>query len=181
MAKSSRAGEWEVGRSIRTWQRAYEAAAKRDGYRTLLRQLDHDEGEPPAKGEELAAGLVEVVTYVLALRGIDGQLTETETEAFLAAQKYGVQPSAGLAVRLGPMPEVRVFVNDLGDLDFEDLFNRFVFYNICVTTLQGEFTGAAAESVVEQVREDLGYGGDEYEIEWAHGGDWVTIHATEID
>ena len=166
-----------LAQAMQSWRGSYETAAGLDRYRWILAQFDHDETEGPTKGAELVAGLIDVVAYVLALQDMDGPLTITEVDRFLGLQRYGATPSTGFGVQIGPWPEVKLFVDELRFLDFEDLFDRFEFYDVCVSRPAGEFTEEEAQAMIEHVRNDLTYGGEEYDFDCWSDGRGVNVHA----
>jgi hypothetical protein len=165
----------DIGSVIARWRRTYRAAAKRDGYRHILQRHGYDPDNQTDEGPALVAGLLDVVGFVFAALAIDTQVDVEWTVAFLGRQRYGKPPADGLAVRVGPLPEAEVFLEDLGELDFEDLFDRFVLRHIFIESLTGEVSAETARAWVKQIRGDLTFEGDEYRLRWKHRGKFVDI------
>lgn len=158
------------GNALRAWERKYLAAARKDGFRTLLDRHLYDAETDGEHGERLVRHLREVLAYVLATRSLDHPLDDDATRRLLAAQSYGTRPTTGYSILLGPPSEAEVFVEDLVDIDLEDLFDGMEPVDITVTWLGAPLSAADAAEMERDVLADVGYDGDSFEARWAREG-----------
>lgn len=166
------------GGALRAWKRTYLAAARADGFRTLLERHHYDPDSDRGHGEQFVERLGEVLAYALAARSLDQPLEDDAVRRFLDAQAYGAGPGAGYSIRLGPPPEAELFVEELHDLDLQDLFDGLEPFDLTVTWL-GEPLGATdAAALEEAVLADITYDGDTFDAQWETEGVRLVVRRT---
>jgi hypothetical protein len=163
------------GAELRAWHRRYLAAARKDGFRSILLQHRYDPETEASHGKRLVERLTALLSYALATRSLDQALDIDTIRRFLHAQVYGARPKVGYSILLGPPVEAELFVEELFEVDLEDLFDGFEPVDMTVTWL-GEPLGAAeAAEMEEDILADVRYDGDTFVAHWEREGARIVV------
>jgi hypothetical protein len=120
-------------------------------------------------------GLIDFIKYHVALMTFPGATVENlnRIERFLSMQhlvdKYfpdGERPPMRITFWGGSPVCARVYAEELSDIDFEDSYAYLYFSALCISDGNCKrWTLRRIEEVIQQIKEDMEYGGDEVELE----------------
>jgi hypothetical protein len=161
-----------VSGTVADWWSEFLAAAEADDFR-WIRERFIDEPPPPEDiGLQMATRALEVFALVWAFSKMDrgdGPETTERMRRFLRKQRYGGPPEdAGAHFRIGLVGAglpIEFFVEDVGEVDFQDLYEALGFNEVLLVNLDGPFDEATAEALAEAVTADLTYDDDDIHVQ----------------
>jgi hypothetical protein len=164
----------ELDQALKTWTHQLQVDAVLDAWSTICDLHGHgDEGEQLARiGPQLVSELIEAVVTVLSMRFMNAVVDQPfldEAIQFVKDQTYGVEDvarEASYAVRfMGSRREVELYVRNIAFIDLEDYHMMFPFGALGVRKLHGEMPDQEAGDIIEAIRNDLTWNGEEWHIE----------------
>ena len=177
---------WET--ELARWQAGYAIGARLDGLRWFFGNLGLNpaalDGKERTAAFKLATSqflqylqVVQVVVGIQARdRGEDTPDLLERVRRFLSLQVYGATPfEVGGTYTVRVVGDINVefqvdaFTGPERFIDLEDLFTAFGFHYLCIRARK-PLSKKQADALVEQVRNDLTFDGDEFELEWKIGG-----------
>lgn len=161
----------EIQEALASWIEDIQAAAERDGWAAITDQHGFAPEDALTEGPGIVELLIEAVQFALFIRYmgavVDDKLLK-QGLAFVANQAYGLsdaERSARYSMRLiGPLGDLILFVQELGEVDIDDFQDRYYFQVIDVCALGRQMDAEEVEEVIEAVREDLTFDGNEWEL-----------------
>ncbi len=164
-----------------TWATSYRREAANDNYAWALEPKTVSIGDPEQnedRGKQLVDDFIETVATILGFRALrPADKTEVDwTRKFLHLQRYRVDDKsrgAKYQVYLLGGLELPLYVNDLGDLDFEDLL-ALEYFTIHIYHNRGELSDEQAQQIAEHIHDDLNSDG-EVGTTWYHMDQSVVV------
>ena len=157
---------------VEEWWREFLAAAEADDLRWIRERFVDDQALPEDIGMQVATRTLEVFALVAAFSKMDrgdGPEATERLRRFLRKQSYGGPPDdAGARIRMalvGAGPSVDLYVEDVGEVDLEDLYEALGFNEVRLMNLDGPFNEATVEALSEAVTADLTYDDDDIHVE----------------
>jgi hypothetical protein len=177
----------DLSAPLQGWWHEYLAAAEADDFRWIRERFTDDPPPPEDIGLMVATRTLEVFALVQAFTRMDlgdGPETTERVRRFLLKQRYGGPPEdAGARIRvalLGAGLPVDFYVEDVGEVDFQDLYEAVGFVEVRFVNLGGRFDDAAAASLAEAVTADLTYDDDEIHVDVEFTEEHiVSVHISE--
>jgi hypothetical protein len=164
----------ELDLALQAWTHQLQAEALLDAWSAICDQHGYGDGEDHGAemGPQLIAHLTESVITVLSMRFMNAVVDQPlldEAIQFVKDQTYGVEDEAreaSYAVRfMGSRREVELYVRNIAFIDLEDYHMMFPFGALGVRKLHGEMPDQEVASIVEAIRNDLTWNGEEWHIE----------------
>ncbi len=171
------------------WERTYRKEAAECDYKALDWVYCDEEvrGDERQYEEDISAALqdqIDFIGYHVALMTFPGPTQENldRIERFLSMQHLiddyfpdGEQPPITITFWGGSPVCARVHVEELSDIDFEDSYANLYFSTICISDRDCKrWTLKRIEEVIEEIKQDMEYGGDEVDLELEF--DWGSMN-----
>ena len=160
---------------VEAWWCEFLAAAAADDCRWIRDRFTNDPPLPHDIGLLVAERTLEVVAFVAAYATMDrgdGPEALERLQRFLSRQRYGGPPEdAGARIRMalvGAGPPVDLFVEDVGEVDLEDLYEALGFNEVRLVNLDGPFDEATVAALTEAVTADLTYDDEDIHVLVVH-------------
>ena len=172
---------------VEEWWNEFLAAAEADDFLWITDRFSDDQVLPEDLGMQVAQRTLQVFCLLAAYTKMDrgdGPETTARMKKFLYKQSYGGPPEdAGARLRmafLGGGQPVDFYVEDVGDVDLEDLYEAVGFDEILIVNLDGPFDEATIAALTEAVTADLTYDDDDIHVEVVRTAEHVlAIHIRE--
>jgi hypothetical protein len=172
--------EKKAYRLLLKWEKTYRKEARECDYQALdwvycEEEAREDEKQYQKDVQAALQGQIDFIKYHVALMTFPGPTIENldRIERFLSMQhlvdKYfpdGEQPPITITFWGGSPVCVRVYVEELSDIDFEDSYVDLYFSTICISDRDcKKWTPRRIEETIEEIKQDMEYDGDKVEIE----------------
>ena len=162
------------------WEKIYRKEARECDYQALdWVYCDEEAREDKRQYQKdirvALQGQIDFIKYHVALMAAPGATIGTlnRIERFLSMQhlidKYfpdGERPPITITFWGGSPVCVRVYAEELSDIDFEDSYADLYFSTICISDRNcKKWTPRRIEETIEEIKQDMEYDGDKVEIE----------------
>ncbi len=162
------------------WEKTYRKEAAECGYKALdwvycEEEVREDEKQYQKDIAAALQGQIDFIGYHVALMTFPGPTLENldRIERFLSMQHLNDEyfpdeerPPISITFWGGYPVCVRVYVEELSDIDFEDSYANLYFSTICISDRDcKKWTPRRSEETIEEIKQDMEYDGDEVDLE----------------